>query len=87
MGPNNNLLTPRIVHTPRFDTRHTQEVMKDLGITFPILDKDRIIKLFDWAAQRNWGRSSHIGRKLDPMRIAHPRRPHEIPSDTPTDQG
>ena len=82
-----SLLTPRVVHTPRFDTSHTQEVMKDLGINFPVLDKERIVKLFDWAAQRNWGRSSSNSRKLDPMRLAHPRRPHEVPSDSQTDKG
>ncbi len=79
-----SLLTPRVVHTPQFDTSHTQEVMRDLGITFPALDKDRILRLFDWAARRNWGRSSSNSRKLDPVRIAHPRRPHDVPSDSQT---
>ena len=53
-----NLLTPRVVHTPRFDTSNTQNVMKEVGVAFPHLTRERILMLFDWAANRNWGRSN-----------------------------
>jgi nucleoside-diphosphate-sugar epimerase len=68
-----HLLTPRVVHTPRFDTSNTQRVMQKLGIAFPVLDRDRILMLLDWAAARNWGRNTG-GRKLDPARLVHSRR-------------
>jgi nucleoside-diphosphate-sugar epimerase len=75
------LLTPRVVHTPRFDTTNTQAVMRDLGISFPVLDRERILMLFDWAARRNWGRSSSNARRVDPARLTHPRRPHHTESE------
>jgi len=53
-----HLVTPRVVHTPRFDTSNMRQVMEAIDISFPLLDRDRIFMLFDWAATRNWGRSS-----------------------------
>lgn len=54
-----HLITPRVVHTPRFDTSNMRQVMEAIGLSFPILDRDRIFMLFDWAAARNWGRGSN----------------------------
>ena len=54
-----NLLTPRVVHTPVFDTTHMQEVMQASGIPFPELDKHRIFMMFDYAASQNWGRRTN----------------------------
>lgn len=51
-----HLITPRVVHNPMFDNRNTREVMRAAGIAFPRLDRERIFKLFDYAAARNWGR-------------------------------
>lgn len=76
-----NLLTPRVVHTPRFDTSNAQAVMRDLSMRFPVLDQERIVMLFDWAARRNWGRSSSNSRQIDPARLGHPRRPHDVASE------
>ncbi len=58
-----HLLTPRVVHTPRFDTTNTCRVMEEVGITFPVLDRDRICMLIDWAARRRWGRRSPTRRR------------------------
>jgi len=58
------LVTPRVVHTPRFDTTNTRQVMEAIGLSFPTLDHDRILMLFDWAAARGWGRGSN-GRRAE----------------------
>jgi len=56
-----HLLTPRVVHTPRFDTSNARQVREEVGVSFPKLDRERILMLLDWAARRNWGRAN--GRK------------------------
>jgi len=56
-----HLLTPRVVHTPRFDTTNARRVHEAVGLHFPVLDRSRILMLLDWAARQNWGRSN--GRK------------------------
>lgn len=53
-----NLLTPRVVHTPRFDMSHTQEAMQAADTPFPELTPERIHMLFDFAAARDWGRAT-----------------------------
>jgi len=50
--------TQRVVHTPQFDTSNTQSIVEAAGITFPVLDQERISMLFDYAAARGWGRSN-----------------------------
>ena len=55
-------LTPRVAHTPRFDTSNTRRVMEAIKLSFPILDRDRILMLFDWAAARGWRRGSNERR-------------------------
>ncbi|GMV97716.1 MAG: hypothetical protein AMXMBFR83_20710 [Phycisphaerae bacterium] len=52
------LITPRVVHTPEFDVRNAREVMSALRIEFPILDKQRIFTMFDYAAAHRWGRGT-----------------------------
>ncbi len=52
------LLTPRVVHTPRFDTTNARQVHEAVGLTFPTLTRDRILMLLDWAARQKWGRSN-----------------------------
>lgn len=54
-----HLITPRVVHNPRFAIDNTREVMKAAGITFPSLHQDRIFMLFDYAASRGWGRRTN----------------------------
>lgn len=56
-----NLLTPRVVHTPKFDMSHTAEAMAAARTAFPELTPERIYMLFDFAAARDWGR--HTGSK------------------------
>lgn len=51
-----HLLTPRVVHTPRFDMTNTEQVMAECDTPFPTLDRERILMLIDWAAARGWGR-------------------------------
>jgi len=53
-----HLITPRVVHNPRFDMTNTLAVMKEAGLTFPVLDRQRIFRLFDYAARQGWGRQS-----------------------------
>lgn len=53
-----HLLTPRVVHTPRFDTSNTEEVVRVLGIKFPVLNNTRLFRMLDVAAARNWGRGN-----------------------------
>jgi thioester reductase-like protein len=53
-----NLLTPRVVHTPRFDMSHTMEAMRAADTPFPELTPERIQMLFDFAAARDWGRAT-----------------------------
>ncbi len=58
-----NVLTPRLVHTPRFDTTNTEQVVRENGIEFPTLDQPRLLRMLDFAAQQNWGRKNgHNGR-------------------------
>ncbi len=54
-----NLITPRVVHNPQFVMDNTKEVMDKVGITFPVLHPDRIFMLFDYAAQKGWGRGTN----------------------------
>lgn len=54
-----DLLTPRVVHNPMFDTTNTRRVMEASGLTFPTLTPERIFKLFDYAAARDWGRRTN----------------------------
>lgn len=58
-----HLLTPRVVHAPHFDTANTRCVMDEVGLTFPILDRERICMLIDWAARQQWGRRSPARRR------------------------
>lgn len=51
-----SLITPRVVHTPRFDVRNAREVARAAGVEFPVLDKQRIFTMFDYAASQRWGR-------------------------------
>jgi len=48
------VITPRISHNPLFDMTNTKRVMEREGMTFPVLDHDRIIKLFEYASARGW---------------------------------
>ncbi|MBI4581965.1 MAG: SDR family oxidoreductase [Planctomycetes bacterium] len=54
-----HLLTPRVVHTPEFDTTHTREAMQAADIQFPELTPERVYMLFDFAAARDWGRHAN----------------------------
>jgi nucleoside-diphosphate-sugar epimerase len=54
-----DLLTPRVVHNPRFDVSNTREVMEAAGVEFPELNQQRINMLFDYAASQNWGRRTN----------------------------
>jgi nucleoside-diphosphate-sugar epimerase len=54
-----DLLTPRVVHTPHFDTTNSREIMRRFGVVFPVLDQQRIFKMFDYAASSNWGRRTN----------------------------
>lgn len=54
-----DLLTPRVVHNPRFDVTNTREVMEATGVEFPVLNQERINMLFDYAASQNWGRRTN----------------------------
>ncbi|UCD29817.1 MAG: SDR family oxidoreductase [Planctomycetota bacterium] len=49
-----HVLTPRVSHNPVFDMANTKKVMDRAGLKFPILDHDRIIKLFKYASARSW---------------------------------
>lgn len=60
-----HLLTPRVVHTPHFDISNTRHVMEQRGIEFPALDRDRVVRLFRWAQDRDWGRSTHTKPAAD----------------------
>jgi len=53
-----SIMTPRVVHCPRFDMTHTREVMQAGGIRFPTLDRQRVFRLFDYATAKGWGRSN-----------------------------
>ena len=53
-----DLITPRVVHNPQFDTTNTRRVMAATGISFPTLTRERIFRLFDYAAKRGWRRQS-----------------------------
>jgi len=54
-----NLLTPRMVHNPLFDVSNTRQVMDSTGLTFPVLNRDRVFRLFDYAAACEWGRRTN----------------------------
>lgn len=54
-----NLITPRVVHSPQFAMDNTREVMSEAGISFPTLHPERIYMLFDYAAQRGWGKGGN----------------------------
>lgn len=57
-----HLLTERVVqHNPLFDLTHTREVMRAIGLDEPLLDRERLFKLFDYAAQSNFGRRNGNG--------------------------
>lgn len=53
-----DLITPRVVHTPKFDVTNAREVAAAAGIELPVLDKERIFKLFNYAAAHRWGRGT-----------------------------
>lgn len=53
-----HLLTPRVVHNPRFDVSNMRRIMEVAGVTFPRVDPRRVFKLFDYAARRDWGRQT-----------------------------
>ncbi|MHC4441981.1 MAG: SDR family oxidoreductase [Planctomycetota bacterium] len=58
-----HVLTPRVSHNPVFDMSNTREVMDSEGLSFPILDHDRIIKLFEYASACGWrqaGNGNHF---------------------------
>lgn len=57
-----HLLTPRLAHSPEFDMSHTLEVMRAADVTFPTINRQRLLMLFDWAAQRDWGRGSRASK-------------------------
>ncbi len=52
------IMTPRVMHCPQFDLTHTREVMQASGVRFPVLDRQRVFRLLDYAAARGWGRSN-----------------------------
>jgi len=54
-----HVLTSRVVNTPLFDASNTREVMKASGMSFPVLNRDRIFMLFDYAAACGWGRRTN----------------------------
>ncbi len=54
-----HLITPRVVHTPQFAMDNTREVMDRAGVQFPSLQPERIFMLFDYAAQKGWGRGTN----------------------------
>jgi nucleoside-diphosphate-sugar epimerase len=57
------LVAPRLTHSPQFDTTNTQAVMKAAGVDFPHLDRERMFRLFDYAARHNWGRNNGRSRR------------------------
>jgi len=79
-----HLLTPRVVHTPHFDTSNTQEVMAAAGLTFPALSQERIFMLLDYAAARRWGRRNGCHAGLTPpisaTGLGHPSPGNSWPS-------
>lgn len=46
----------RVSHSPRFSQRNTAEVMAAANIEFPVIDRDRVFRLLDFAAAHDWGR-------------------------------
>lgn len=52
------VVTPRIAHNPVFDTTNTRDVMAATGVTFPTVDRERILALFDFAVRHDWGRQA-----------------------------
>lgn len=57
-----HLLTPRVVHTPHFDTTNTCRIMAERGIELPALTRERVLMLFDWAEAKGWGRAAGNGK-------------------------
>ncbi|HOW70765.1 MAG TPA: SDR family oxidoreductase [Phycisphaerae bacterium] len=57
-----HLLTPRVVHTPHFDTTNTRRIMTERGIELLPLTRERVLMLFDWAAGKGWGRAAGNGK-------------------------
>jgi thioester reductase-like protein len=54
-----SIVTPRVFHNPQFTMDNTKEVMEQAGVTFPSLHPERILMLFDYAAQKGWGRGTN----------------------------
>ncbi len=53
-----HLITPRVVHNPLFDITNTRAVMEAANLEFPVLNRERIFRLFDYARRHGWGRQS-----------------------------
>lgn len=45
----------RLSHNPRFCQRNTAQIMDSAGISFPVMDQQRLSKLLDYAVGARWG--------------------------------
>ena len=54
-----DLLMPRIQHTPNFDCTNVHDVLTAMGMTFPVIDRDRFFTLLDYAESKGWGTKSN----------------------------
>jgi nucleoside-diphosphate-sugar epimerase len=58
-----NILTPRMTHNPIFEMGNTLKVMEAAGRSFPMLDRECVFRLFEYAVNQDWGRQSVIKKK------------------------
>ena len=55
LGDDADVLIKRIAHNPRFHQENTNALMRDVGMSFPTLTRERFFALLDYAARQRWG--------------------------------
>lgn len=50
-----DVITPRVTHNPVFLQGNTRQVMDAIGVGFPVLNRDRVFTLLDFAMAKRWG--------------------------------
>lgn len=55
LGEDAEVLIKRIAHNPRFDQENTRALMREVGMSFPILTRKRFFSLLDYAVRQRWG--------------------------------